>query len=337
MRRRLIPLSLLALIVSPILLAIYFIRIPLLVLEPGPAPDIAGRSKIEAPTFASRGSFHLTTAQVRSPSGSTVFEVVGGLIDPDKRVLPREAVYPRDRSNKETESVQAAQMVQSELAAATAALNELGMPSQPDGVFVNEVDPKVPAAKLMRAGDVISGLNSAPVNTVEELTAALKGFEVGAIANVSVRRGTEDKKLLVKTVGSSAKKGQAELGVQVSQSRRAPIKVTISAKDIGGPSAGLMFALSIYDRLVPEDLTGGVKVAGTGTIENSPGNIGKVGEVGAVDLKVRAAEKIGAKVFMVPESEAAAAKAAAGPGLRVLGVSTLSEAITALRKLEKAA
>lgn len=337
MRRRLISLSLLALIVSPLLLGAYFVRIPLIILEPGPAPDIAKRSKIEAPTFASRGSFHLTTAQVRSPSGATVFEVVQGMLDGDRQVIPREAVYPRGKSDKDTESVQAAQMVQSELAAAAAALSELGMPYVPDGVFVNEVNPKVPAARLIEAGDVIVNLNSAPVLTMADLTSALQGIELGDSVKLTVRRGAVEKVLSVKTVESSQKAGRAELGLKISQSHRAPVKVNISAKEIGGPSAGLMFALSIYDRLIPEDLTGGLKIAGTGTIENSPAFSGKVGEVGAVNLKVRGAESIGAKVFVVPKAEKAAAEAAAGPGLRVIGVSTLKEAIAALRELAEAA
>ncbi|HVL51886.1 MAG TPA: hypothetical protein VM754_10350, partial [Actinomycetota bacterium] len=96
-----------------------------------------------------------------------------------------------------------------------------------------------------------------------------------------------------------------------------------------------MYSLSIYDRLVPEDLTKGWIIAGTGTIDNE-NRIGVVGTVGSVGLKVRAAGRIGAQVFMVPKQEAEAAREAAGDGMQVIGVSTLKEAIGELRQLPPA-
>jgi hypothetical protein len=95
----------------------------------------------------------------------------------------------------------------------------------------------------------------------------------------------------------------------------------------------LMLALSIYDLLVPDDLTRGKKVAGTGTIENRKGHSGVVGEVGAIKQKVESARRIGAQVFLVPRAELEAAQKAAEPSMLVVGVSTLREAISALSKI----
>jgi PDZ domain-containing protein len=334
-RRSLLLAALIALTLGPFVLIALFVELPILVLEPGPAPDVARRSKIGAHTFPSEGSIHLTTARVNSPSGSTAVEIVEGLVDGDKHVLPREAVYPAGRSEQETKGVQAAQMSQSESAAATAALNALGMPSIEDGVFVNEVVTGVPAARRIEAGDVIVAVGGSPVTTVSQLGSALEKRRPGDEVELEVRRGGDTKKVTVRTVESGDEEGKAEIGVKVSQSHRSPIEIAIDAEDIGGPSAGLMFALSIYDRLTPEDLTGGRKIAGTGTIENS-GRSARIGEVGAVDLKIKAARKIGADVFVVPRGELREAQAAAAPNMTVIGVSTFSEAISQLRRLAEA-
>lgn len=336
MRRRLLYPVLLAAMAAPFVLAA-FVRLPVLVLEPGPAPDVAARTKIEAPTFESKGSIRLTTAQIRSTSGVTAVEALQGLLDRDKVVVPRSSIYPPDQSEGVVKAVQAAQMAQSESAAAVAALDELGMPYEPDGVFVDEVIPRSPGAASLKAGDVITALNGSSVLTLRDLTGALDRVKGGQAVEVTVKRADSLRKRLVKTAGSPAKGGGTRLGIQASQSYRASIRVRISADEIGGPSAGLMFALSIFDRLVPEDLTAGRVIAGTGTIENSPEQSGRVGAVGAVRLKVRSAQKVGADVFLVPKAELAQASAVAGPNLKVIGVSTLKEAISALRKLPRAA
>ncbi len=321
------------LILSPVIAGAFFIELPLLVLEPGPAVNVEERSKIDAPTYPSKGSIHLTTARVKSPSGSTTLEILKGLLSPDQHVLPREAIYPSGQSDKQTEGTQAAQMTQSESDAATAALNELGMPSIEDGVFVNQVDSKGPSDGKVEPGDVIVALNGSSVTNIEQMSGILEKLDVDAPVEVQVRRGSEEKTFDVRTAEPQKRPGKPEIGVVVSQSHKAPIAISIDADDIGGPSAGLIFAVSIYDRLVPEDLTGGRVIAGTGTIENLPEQSGKVGGVGSVDLKVKGAEKAGADVFLVPKEELAEAKKVAPKSMKVVGISTLSDAIRALRKL----
>ena len=110
-----------------------FVGLPLLVLEPGPAPDVARRTKIDAVTYPSEGSIHLTTAQVRSPRGATRRRSSRRCSTRTRSSYSEEAIYPPDESHEHTESIQAAQMTQSELEAAVAALNELGMPLQGGG------------------------------------------------------------------------------------------------------------------------------------------------------------------------------------------------------------
>ncbi len=311
-----------------------FVRLPLLVLEPGPAPDVAKRTRIEAHTFPSEGSIHLTTAQVRSPQGASGRQVLAAIFDPDQLVLPRDVIYPSGQSNEHTESVQKAQMTQSELEAAVAALSELGMPYEAKGVFVSEVDEGSPAARRLVAGDVITAVDSKPVRLLDELTDELEARPEGESVRLEVLRRERTLDFSVKTVRPEA--GRSALGAELVQYNKPPVEVTISSRDIGGPSAGLMYALSIYDRLIPEDITGGRKIAGTGTIENSDNRNGVVGAVGSVELKVKGASRIGAGVFLVPKPELKEAREAAGSEMQVIGVSTLKEAITELKKLPPA-
>lgn len=310
-----------------------FVRLPLLILEPGPAPDVARRTEIAAVTYPSEGSIHLTTAQVRSPDGATAAELLRAMFNPDKVVFPREAIYPSDESHAHTESIQAAQMTQSELEAAVAALNELGMPYRAEGVFVSEIAETSPAARRLVAGDVITAVDGKPVVLVEDLKVELERREPGEAVELRVLRGRQDKSFSVKTMEPAEGSKGAGLGAEVVQFRKAPVDVSISSRDIGGPSAGLIYALSIYDRLVPDDITGGRTIAGTGTIENTDKRTGSVGAVGSVDLKVKGADRIGAEVFLVPKAELEEARKAAGSDMEVIGVSSLKEAIAELKKL----
>lgn len=310
-----------------------FVRLPILVLEPGPAPDVAERTRIDAPTFDSVGSIHLTTAQVSAPSGATAAEVIEAIFGRDKFLISRAAVYPPGQSPEHTESFQAAQMTQSELEAAVAALAELGMPHEPGGVFVAKMLESAPAARQLIAGDVITGMDAQPVAVVADLVDELSGRTPGSEVRLDVTRGDKDISFVVELDEPTSDGATSALGAEVAQFNRPPVEVSISSRDIGGPSAGLMYALSIYDRLVPEDITGGRTIAGTGTIANPGDRTGVVGAVGSVELKVRGAERIGAEVFIVPKAEVNQAREAAGPGMEVIGVSTLKEAIAELRKL----
>lgn len=310
-----------------------FVRLPLLILEPGPAPDVARRTEIAAVTYPSEGSIHLTTAQVRSPDGATAAELLKAMFNPDKVVFPREAIYPSDKSHEQTESIQAAQMTQSELEAAVAALNELGMPYKAEGVFVSEISESSPAARRLVAGDVITAVDGKPVVLVEDLSKELERRTPGDSVRLDVLRGKDTRSFSVKTSEPAGGSKGSGLGAELVQFRKAPVDVSISSRDIGGPSAGLIYALSIYDRLVPDDITGGRTIAGTGTIENSEKRTGSVGAVGSVDLKVKGADRIGAEVFLVPKAELEEARKVAGSDMEVIGVSSLKEAIAELKKL----
>jgi PDZ domain-containing protein len=309
------------------------VPVPLLVLEPGPAPDLSKRTELSAPTYPSKGSFHFTTTQIASVDGVTIYQALLAAVDPKKGVLPRESIYPDGYSRKQTERAQAAQMTESQDAAAVAALDEIGLPYEPDGVLVTQLVRDSDAYRKLHAGDIIVGLDGAPIARLADMNKVVAARRVGEPILVSVKRESRTRELSVRTVESGKGRGKPSLGIKAQQNHKPPFEVRIDNSDIGGPSAGLMLALSIYDLLEPDDLTGGKTIAGTGSIENSRGRSGAVGEVGAITQKVESAKRIGAQVFLVPRVELEAARRVAEPSMKVIGVSTLREAIAVLRRM----
>jgi Lon-like protease len=202
--------------------------------------------------------------------------------------------------------------------------------------LITQVLKESAASGRLQPGDLITSVDDRPILTRADLSKALGSHKPGEVVGVEVRRGGVPKRIDVKTSAAAGSSNtRAALGVDVSPHHRAPISVVVDAGEIKGPSAGLMLALGIYDLLTPEDLTGGRKIAGTGTIENSGGRDAKVGPVGAIELKVEGARREGATVFMAPIEEAPAARRAAPGGMKVIAVSTLRQAIAALEKLNR--
>lgn len=304
---------------------------PLLVMEPGPTTDVSRLIQIESPTFKSKGSYLLTTALISSTEGVTLPDAIAAVLDRDKDLVSRESIFPADSTRVNTDRVHAAQMTESQESAAVAALHELDMPSTPDGAFVREVDGEAPAARKLRPGDVIVAVDGRPVPDPAALQKAIEGKAPGEEVVVTVRRdgGVADLRVRAIEAGDD-KKGKARLGVLVIPKRKPPLNISIDAGSIGGPSAGLVFALAIYDVLTPGDLTGGREIAGTGAITNTGERFGLVTPVGAVGEKVSAAAEKGVDVFLVPEPNLDEARRASPEGIEIIGVKTLHEAIDAL-------
>lgn len=317
----------------------FLYELPLLAVRPGPAPNAATLVAVDAPRTESKGSFHLTTVTLAEV---TTVEAFIGWASPRISVIPRSAVFPEGRSEEEVGKETAAQMSQSQLSASYAALNQIGYKLEPDGVRVRSIPRDSPAARELKIGDVIVGVDGKKVRTVEDLRTRLGGRKVGDSVRVALRRGSETMDVSIATAESTDGPKRPVIGIVPEQSFKLPLKVAINAEDIGGPSAGLMFALAIVDLLDPEDLTRGKIIAGTGSIDAD----GKVGGVGGVRQKVVGAKCIrlpksrdrctSAQVFFLPKSgkaELDAARRAAGDQIRLIEVSTLKEALAALSEL----
>jgi PDZ domain-containing protein len=246
---------------------------------------------------------------------------VQGWFDSEVSVVPEETVYPPGRSEQETRDANRQAFLTSEEAAEAAALAELGYPVK---VVVRGLSDDSPAEGQLQEGDAIESVAGRPTPDLATLDAVLASIPGGTTVPVAYTRLGQPGTAMVTT--RAADDEGSLLGVLVQAQPAAPFDVDIAVGDVGGPSAGLMLSLGILDLVGDTDLTGGATVAGTGTIDAT----GEVGPIGGIQLKMIAAQKIGAKLFLVPADNCADALAAPQPGLTLARVSDLDQALTAL-------
>ncbi len=266
------------------------------------------------------GELVLTTVGV-SRAGLSLVEAVQGWFDSEVSVVPEETVYPPGRSEQETRDANRQAFLTSEEAAEAAALAELGYPVK---VVVRGLSDDSPAEGQLQEGDAIESVAGRPTPDLATLDAVLASIPGGTTVPVAYTRLGQPGTAMVTT--RAADDEGSLLGVLVQAQPAAPFDVDIAVGDVGGPSAGLMLSLGILDLVGDTDLTGGATVAGTGTIDAT----GEVGPIGGIQLKMIAAQEIGAKLFLVPADNCADALAAPQPGLTLARVSDLDQALTAL-------
>ncbi|GAA2857859.1 PDZ domain-containing protein [Pseudonocardia halophobica] len=330
MRRRTSTLVAAVLLVMVVVGVGTVVRVPFVALGPGPTYDTLGAvdgtqvvAVDGAPTFPTSGHLNMTTVSVND--GVTGLQALGFWLAPDRRLVPRDTVFPPGRSTQEVDRENAEQFTASETNAELAALSELKLPTR---ATVADVVPGSPAEGVLQQGDTIVAVRGTPVATPQAVADALNGTRPGEPVVVTYRRGDAQQDATI-TLGSSPDRDQGMLGVRPGVQ---PVSgaITISLGDIGGPSAGLMFALAVVDKLTPGELNGGQFVAGTGTITAD----GTVGPIGGIPFKMRAARDAGAVTFLVPSDNCAEAVQNAPDGLRLVRVTTLASAVDALETLD---
>jgi PDZ domain-containing protein len=288
---------------------------------------VAELIKIAAPqTYRSKGTIHITTVRLNEANLLTALQ---GWIDPSIDVVPRSAVYPPEVTREEHDAELAAQMDESQYAASVSALRELGYGLDPDGALVRATVKGTPAEKALKPGDVLVAVDGKAVTTPAELLKLMEGRAVGSEVKLSFRRDGANQDVTVKLVAGEAPERRAIIGIEIIQDYKLPFAINIEAKEIGGPSAGLMFAVAIVDILDPDDLTGGGVIAGTGEIDES----GNVRAIGGIEQKIEAAERIRARVFLTPDGELSQARQAADSNMKLVGVRNLHDAVSALREV----
>ncbi|HXW78103.1 MAG TPA: S16 family serine protease [Acidimicrobiales bacterium] len=263
-----------------------------------------------------------------------------GLLGNSRQMVPI-AAYAGTTPTSELACQDTQEMVSADQDAALAALSQLRykVDEKPLGVQIDTVYTGTPAwAAGLKCNDVITAVNSKPVRTAEQLTTALQALRPGNVVSLtdqpagSGRAKQVKVKLSAPTASALAEgfTGHAYLGLEVETKVKPvlPFPVSVDAGAIGGPSAGLAFTLGILDALSNGRLTGGHKVAATGTIDPD----GNVGQVGGVQEKTVAVERAGAQVFFVPQAEYSDAKSVAGDGLNVVPVTTLGQVLETLQQ-----
>jgi PDZ domain-containing protein len=268
-----------------------------------------------------------------SLSQVNALEALLGWLDPDTDVLPEDRVLgttPRGRFTEENLQL----MDDSKQVAVVVALRRLGyaVSEQGKGALLVRVEEDSPAAGRLAQGEVITGVDGQPTSLSQEVVQGIRSHKPGEAVRLDVLGLQGVTRVEEITLGRRPNSTEGFLGVLLRTKEQKfdfPFDVGIDSGTIGGPSAGLAFALGVIDTLSTGELTGGKKVAVTGTIEID----GKVGDVGGVVQKTAAVRAAGAHVFLVPEGEFAEAKAHAGRSLKVVKVGTLDEAIAALASL----
>ena len=311
----------------------FFVPIPVLYeYLPGPAPKVDRLISIDgARTYSSEGAFRLTTVSVDTQV--TFAEWVASGFDPQKAVVSRDQVTGGQSLDK-LQQQQETQMSESNQSAKEVALAALGI-ARPkgDGARVVGTLKDKPAHGVLFKGDVILKVGAEEIDTVCDAGRQIDTYEVGESVDVTVRRKGKLKTLSLETVANPQDPASPFIGVamdEVNYSFEPGLDVRFDPGEIAGPSAGLMFALQIYDQLTPDDLTHGRQIAGTGEI----GCDGGVAPIGGVEQKVAGAAREGAEIFLAPTLNAEAAREAAGEDIQVVSVSTFSDALEFLEGLD---
>jgi PDZ domain-containing protein len=279
------------------------------------------------------GGIYMVDVLIRKAS---LLERVYPGVEEGSTLVPEHTVNPAGVSDSQRRKQSLNQMSRSQEIAVTVALRELGydVEVRREGAEVTTVVPDRPADGKLQVGDVIVEANAQRVRSPEQLTRAMQQLDPGQVATFVVERDGKRETVEMKTVASEDdpstpedEGGRAVVGIVVTQAATFvfPVDVTIDAGDIGGPSAGLAFALDVTDELGETDLDRGRKIAATGEISLD----GTVSPIGGVKQKTIAARRAGASLFLVPDANAAEARRYAD-GLKIVPVSDFDEALDAL-------
>ena len=321
--------------IAAAVLAAALIPVPYVILSPGPTLNTLGTRAGGKPliqisghrAYPTNGHLNLVTVSYQGGplDGFNVFTALQAWLTPHEAVVPEQELFGTNQTQQQVVRQDTQQMVSSQQIAEAAALCQIGI--EFDTVdTVNFVETGMPATGVLRTGDVITAVDGRPVTCRTPAGTLIKARAPGAQVVLTVDRHGTTRKFRLKTADA---RGSAVVGVGVLETYRFPFQVRINVGNIGGPSAGLMFALGIVDKLTPGDLTGGRFIAGTGEIAVN----GAIGPIGGIQQKMAGARASGATVFLTPAANCPDTAGAVPQGLRVIKVSTLAGAVHALKAL----
>lgn len=338
-RRNTISLAVLA-FVAVVVLALNLITVPVVILRPGPATNTLGTyegkeviSISGAKTYPTSGALDFTTVSVAGGPNYPV-SVAGylkaKLFEPDAQIDPEEAWFPKNITGEEVKRKNLADMTDSQETAEVVAMRAAGL-KVPERIFIGEVAQDGPVAGVLKAKDRLLEIDGRPVTTLESVHTTMAKVTPGSTVPVVVQRA--GKRVTVQARTTTADGDRAVFGIALDPQYQMPAEVKVNVGEVGGPSAGMMFTLAIYDKLTPGALTGGKRVAGTGTIDST----GRVGPIGGISHKMIGAREAGAEYFLAPESDCAQVRGKVPDGLTVIKVATLQDALDAMPAVAKGA
>lgn len=280
-----------------------------------PVIDISG-----AETFESESRFDVVTVSVVGNQDATPnwFEIISAWINPEQIVLPVDEVFPPNRSTADVRAESVAMMEQSQQEAIAAALTALKI-EVPRALYISSVTAEGPASQKLVAGDFIREVEGNTVFSVEQLREQIQQTQ-GKETLITVSRDGMDKSVTLRPEFDGE---NYLLGVLVGYTYEFPLEVSLQLGNVGGPSGGLMFALGIFDQLTPGSLALDNHVVGTGTITSE----GSVGPIGGIRLKMLAAQREGADLFLAPLANCSEVVGNEPEELLVVPVADLEQAI----------
>lgn len=313
---------------------------PYAIERPGPVVDTLGDVTIkdkmvpviniaDVKTYPTKGVLNLLTVSiVGGPEHpASWLSLLPAAVDPSQRVAPQSEFFPDGESEKDRDAVNTVLMDTSQAQAAAAAFRQLKKPVSIE-LHVVDVSKNGPSEGVLRKGDILRGVNGVVVADFAELRELVISAGAETPMRLTIEREGKEQEV---TVTPRTPDGGKEpmIGAVLSSSYRLPAQVDISLSQIGGPSAGMIFALGIYDQLTPGPLLDGLTVSGTGTISDS----GQVGPIGGLEQKMWGAERAGSDLFLMPMENCADLPKEIPSGMTVAPVETLGEAIDAIETL----
>ncbi|MGH3443532.1 MAG: YlbL family protein [Nitriliruptorales bacterium] len=312
--------------------ALFTVPLPLVVFSPAPATPVTEVIEVDGEIDPLTGSLMITTVRVRDDA--TTSAVVVALFDRYQDITRREQVIPAGVDPNRFFEAQRQVFNESVELAAAVGLRLAGREVQVggDGARVVGVIEGAPAEGSLRSGDLIVEANGRRIELSTQLANLTSEAEAGDVFDLTVRRGEQTIQRSVELGPLPDIEGRAGLGIfveTVNQRIELPPDVEIVNRSrIGGPSAGLMLSLAVFDLFDAVDLTAGRRIAGTGTVDLS----GRIGPIGGIEEKVRGAVLADADVFLAPAGQADAARVVAPPDLEVIAVRTVDDAVRRLSR-----
>jgi Lon-like protease len=311
--------------------------VPYVALTPGPTLNTLGNTGGQPliqiggrHTYPTSGHLNMVTVSYTGGPGSNfnIFNALSAWLTPDDAVVPASEIFSPGQSQQQVSQQDTQEMVGSQEDAAAAALCYLDIKFETlDAIQV--VAKGTPAYKALRPGDIITAVDGTPVDCRHTVVSMIRDRKPGAPVTLTIERSGAVKTIRLLTEDEG---GKPVVGVELaSPSYKFPFDIKINIPGIGGPSAGMMFALGIIDKLTPDNLTGGRFIAGTGEIDPTTGD---VEIIGGIQQKMAGARAAGATIFLTPAGNCPNTVGAVPSGLRLVKVSTLAGAVADLEAIK---
>jgi PDZ domain-containing protein len=337
MSRRAVTLLIAGIGLIACLVIVFAVPVPYVALLPGPTYNtlgpLNGKPVVQISghrTYTAPGHLNMVTVSyIGGPGANPPFNIFAALqawLSPHEAVVPQEELFPPGQTQQQVVKQDTEQMVNSQQTAQAAALCQLGISFTTIDTISGTIK-GLPAKGSLQRGDVIKAVDGKPVTCKSSAASMIRARPVGHRVVLTIERSNTRHTVVLRT---ASYKGEPVIGVNVIESFKFPFNVKINIGNVGGPSAGMMFALAIIDKLTPGNLTAGKFIAGTGEIDVDGG----VGPIGGIQQKMAAARAAGATVFLAPAGNCTDTSGAVPAGLRVVKVSTLRGAIAALQALK---